>query len=65
MRKFLWLLLLVSPAAIAQHRIFAIVQSAKTNLPLMGVSVFIKDSKLIGTTDKYGEVSFSNESSKL
>jgi outer membrane receptor for ferrienterochelin and colicins len=65
MRKFLCLLLLVSPAAIAQHRIFAIVQSAKTNLPLMGVSVFIKDSKLIGTTDKYGEVSFSNESSKI
>ncbi len=64
MRKFLWLLLLASPAAIAQHRIFAIVQNAKTNLPLMGVSIFIKDSKLIGTTDKNGEVSFSIEPSK-
>ena len=60
MRKFLWLLLLVSPAAMAQHSIHLLVQEAKTNLPLAGVSVFIKDFKQTGTTDKNGAVTLSN-----
>ncbi|MBU0697585.1 MAG: TonB-dependent receptor [Bacteroidetes bacterium] len=60
MRKFLWLLLLASQAAMAQHQITALVQDAKTHLPLAGVSVFIKDSGQMGITDANGVVTLFN-----
>ncbi len=60
MRKFLWLLLLVSPVAMAQHQLHALVKDAKTHDPLAGVSVFIKNSGQTGITDKNGLCTLTN-----
>ena len=51
MRKFLWLLLMVSPAALAQTNLYTLLRNAKTNQAIAGVSVFIKDSKQTAITD--------------
>lgn len=60
MRKFLWLLLMVSPAALAQTNLYTLVRNAKTNQAIAGVSVFIKDSKQTAITDDSGLVKLSN-----